>query len=75
MDCIKLQGCPFYNDKMPMDRGVGAIYKKKYCKGNQLQCARYMVMSAFGSAYVSPSLYPNMVDVARKIISEANNVG
>lgn len=69
MDCEKLQACPFYNDKMPMDKGLGAIYKKKYCKGNHLNCARFAVFEALGPEYVPVNLYPNMINVANNIIN------
>ncbi|MGE4548095.1 MAG: hypothetical protein AB7C89_00930 [Intestinibacillus sp.] len=75
MDCVNLPGCPFYHDKMPMDKGMGAIYKKKYCQGNQLQCARYIVRMEAGPEYVPSNLYPNMVDVAQKILSEVKESG
>jgi hypothetical protein len=68
MDCIKINFCPFYNDKMPMDRGLGAIYKKKYCLGNNEICARWKVLQALGSAHVPDTLYPSMLDVANQII-------
>ena len=75
MDCEKLQNCPFYNDKMPMEKGIGAIFKKKYCKGNSELCARYKVYKEAGAAYVSENLYPNMHDIAQKIIEEIKTNG
>ena len=71
MDCAKLADCPFYNDKMSMDKGIRTLYKKKYCNGNHQHCARYQVLEEMGAAYVPDHLYPNMLDVARKIIDEA----
>jgi hypothetical protein len=68
MDCIKISMCPFYNDKMPMARGLGAIYKKKYCEGNHEICARWKVLQALGSQHVPANLYPSMIDVAQQII-------
>ena len=73
MDCIKLQTCPFYNDKMPMDQGIGAIFKNKYCSGNNEICARYKVLNALGPAFVPSTLYPNMHDIAEKILAEAKS--
>ena len=56
---------------MPMDQGIGSIYKKKYCEGNYEFCARYKVFAEFGKNDVIPDyLYPNMDDIADKIISE-----
>ncbi|EHQ87254.1 hypothetical protein [Desulfosporosinus youngiae] len=69
MDCVKLPGCPFYNDRMPMDHGIGSIYKKKYCKGDHHLCARYKVICEAGERFVPANLYPNMLDIAETIIA------
>lgn len=71
MDCAYLGGCPFYNDKLQMDQGIGSIFKKKYCTGNNELCARYRVLCRLGEGFVPSSLYPNMLDVADEIIEEA----
>lgn len=68
-ECECLQACPFFNDKMPATEGMGAIYKKKYCLGDKLQCARYMVFSRLGRASVPADLYPNMVKRAQSILA------
>jgi len=70
MNCELLQGCPFYNEKMPMENGIGSIYKKKYCQDNNKLCARYKVASELGVDFVPNNLYPNMHDIAIKIIEE-----
>jgi hypothetical protein len=68
-DCKCLPGCPFFNDKMDPLVGVGAIYKKKYCLGDNSQCARYKVFYMRGKAAVPADLYPNMIERAEQIIS------
>jgi hypothetical protein len=68
-DCECLAGCPFFNDKMPDDSGLGFMYKKKYCRGDNSQCARYMVFKKLGKPAVPPNLYPNMIDRANQILS------
>ncbi len=68
--CEKLQKCPFYQGKMSMESGLGAMYKRKYCEGNKLECARYKVATTLGPEFVTDHLYPNMNDLAEKIISE-----
>ena len=70
MDCENLQNCPFYNDKMPIDSAVGTMYKKRYCEGDKLKCARYMVCTSVGKEYVENNLYPNMRDKAEQIIND-----
>ncbi len=67
-DCECLKGCPFFNDKMPDSSGLGSIFKKKYCLGDNSQCARYMVFKKLGKPAVPANLYPNMHDEAKKII-------
>lgn len=74
MECSRLRRCPFYNDRMPMEQGIGSIFKKKYCKGNHHLCARYKVIRAAGESFVPANLYPNMQDVAENIISAAKKV-
>lgn len=74
MSCPKLGACPFYNDKMPMESGLGAIYKKKYCMGSNINCARWLVQQNLGPSHVPKTLYPGMTDVAAQIIASANKI-
>lgn len=68
MNCEKLEQCPFYNDKMPIESGLGRLYKKNYCEGDKTKCARYIVVTTLGKEYVPENLFPNMIDKARSII-------
>lgn len=68
--CENLAKCPFYQGKMSMDVGLGSMYKKRYCEGDKLLCARYMVASTVGKEFMPDGLYPNMVDKAKEIISK-----
>ena len=59
----------FYNkNKMPIEKGFGAIFRKKYCESVFSVCARFLVAEALGQEYVLDSLYPNMTDVAKRLI-------
>jgi hypothetical protein len=49
--------------------GLGAMFKKKYCLGENTGCARHMVFKKLGKISVPANLYPNMVDRAKAIIS------
>lgn len=69
MKCEKLEKCPFYLQKMSMDSGLGAIYRKNYCESNKEKCARYLVATKLGPQYVPTDLYPNMQQRAKDIIS------
>lgn len=71
MGCAKLQGCPIYNDRMPMEHGIGSIFKKKYCNSNYHLCARYKIIREAGESFVPANLYPNMLDIAETIIASA----
>ena len=70
-DCELVGGCLFFNDKMKDTEGLGSLYKKKYCIGDNSECARYMVAKALGRPAVPTTLYPNMTDKANNLILEA----
>ncbi len=53
---------------MTIDSGMGAMYKKKYCKNDNTSCARYMVVKALGREKIPANLFPNMIDKAEKTI-------
>jgi len=67
-DCESLKGCIFFNDKMPIDKGVGLLFKKNYCQGDNSKCARYMVAKKLGKEKVPQNLYPNMVEKAKELL-------
>lgn len=67
-ECECLAGCGFYHDKMPIKSGIGTIYKKNYCLGDNTNCARHMVFKKFGKGTVPTNLYPNQIDRAKLII-------
>lgn len=69
--CEKLSKCPFYQGKMEADKGLGAMYKSKYCEGDKESCARYQVATQVGPDAVPLSLYPNMNKAAEDIINKA----
>lgn len=69
-NCEKLAKCPFYQGQMSMESGLGSMYKKRYCEGDKLLCARYTVASKLGSEKVPANLYPNMMDQAKALIAK-----
>ncbi len=73
-DCELLNGCLFFNGKMPPAVGLGAIYKKTYCRGDSSRCARFLVAKRLGREKVPVNLYPNMADRARELIAEASEL-
>lgn len=70
MECEKLQTCPFYNDKMDIESGLGKLYKRRFCQGDKKQCARYTVLMQLGEKFVPLDLYPNMHERAEEIIRQ-----
>lgn len=72
-ECEYLAGCPFFNDKMPIDTGMGALYKTNYCKGGFEKCARYMVVQALGKGKAPADLYPSQQTRVAEIIDKAKS--
>lgn len=50
--------------------GFFVIYKGEYCQGNNFSCARHMVKVDFEKEKFPFNLYPNQVEIAKKIIKE-----
>jgi hypothetical protein len=67
-ECEFLAGCPFFNDRMPIDKGLAEMYKSRYCKADKTACARLIVRNALGKEKVPDDLYPNMMERAKRII-------
>ena len=70
--CEKLPKCPFYQGKMDINSGLGAMYKKKYCEGDKTACARYIIATKLGPEFVNNNIYPNMIDLANSMLKEHN---
>lgn len=68
--CEKLEKCPFYQGKMDINKGLGSMYKQKYCEGDKTTCARYIVATQLGPEFVTNNLYPNMNNAANKLLAE-----
>lgn len=69
-DCEFIATCPFFNDKlenMPADTDA---LKVKFCRTNNLNCARYMVATALGQEKMPPNLHPDEKDRAFIVIAE-----
>ena len=68
--CEKLAKCPFYQGKMDINTGLGAMYKEKYCEGDKTICARYIIATQLGPEYVNNGIFPNMNDLAKDMIAK-----
>lgn len=72
-DCDMLKGCVFFNDKMPETKGVGALYKQRFCLDDSSKCARYIVAKTLGRDKVPSNLYPNMLEKAEQLIGRPSS--
>lgn len=70
-DCELLKGCLFFNGKMDINTGLGALYREQYCQGRFENCARYIIAKKLGREKVPASLYPNMDERAQEILAAA----
>ncbi|HBY57413.1 MAG TPA: hypothetical protein DEG96_06075 [Candidatus Atribacteria bacterium] len=69
-ECECLKSCPFFNAKMANMPATANIMIKKYCKGDNSICARYMVFKALGREKVPIDLFPNQIERVKEIISK-----
>ena len=68
-DCECLPTCIFFNDKMTNKPGTADMFKKKYCLGDNTDCARHIVMKKLGKPKVPADLFPNQKDAAERLIA------
>lgn len=66
--CECLTGCIFFNDKMSGMPVLADRLKNKYCRGDNRDCARHMVMRRLGKGKVPADLFPNQHDRANTLI-------
>ena len=66
--CERFEKCPFYQDSMIIETGVGKVLKKKYCETNKNECARYIVLQAIVPEFVDNTLFPHMKDRAYELV-------
>ena len=68
--CEFIEICPFFQGKLADKPVEIEEMKKKYCEGNNLNCARYMIAQAVGKEKMPADLYPHEKAVAYAIIAE-----
>lgn len=68
MQCELMQACIFFNDKMANMPSTAAAVKKQYCEKDFKNCARHMIVEAFGRGTVPENLFPNETEKAQAII-------
>ena len=67
--CERLEKCPFFNDRMADMPATAAMFKKQFCEGDFMSCARRMVAVSLSPTQVPSNLFPNEIERARKIIA------
>ena len=68
-ECECLARCPFFNDRMVSMPATTEMYKRKYCRGDNAQCARYVVFKALGRERVPADLYPHELSRAQQLVA------
>ena len=69
-ECEFIEKCPFFNDALDTKPDTVEEMKVKYCKSNNLNCARYMIATAVGKEYIPDDLYPDQKMQAYAVIAE-----
>ena len=70
-ECELIDSCPFYNNQLEGDKEQIEAMKEKYCRKNNLNCARYMVLMALGKESMPEDLFPHQKERAYLIISQS----
>ena len=71
--CEIMTTCIFFNDQMESMPGSADFFKKKYCQGDNSECARHIVFKKLGRPNVPRDLFPNQIERAKKIIEIAGD--
>lgn len=58
-NCEFIEKCPFFNDQLANKPDEIEQMKEKFCKSNNLNCARYMVVNSLGKEKMPTDLYPD----------------
>mgnify|MGYP000219920814 CR=1 FL=1 len=69
-ECEFIDKCPFFAGKLAEKPVEIEELKDKYCRQNNLNCARYMIAQSVGKEHMPPDLYPHEKTVAYEIIAE-----
>ena len=71
-DCKLLSTCPFFNNQTVSDSPeVVEVLKKRFCRGDNSGCARFMIFQRLGREKVPENLFPNNTDWAERILRDA----
>ncbi len=59
MTCELASNCPYFGAGMKAKPQTAAMFRARYCRGHQSQCARYEVYELLGRDAVPVELAPN----------------
>lgn len=65
--CECMRTCLFFNDKMVNMPATAEIFKEKYCKTDNSDCARFKVFKTLGKEKVPKDLFPNQATKVQEI--------
>jgi hypothetical protein len=66
-DCEMLSKCLFFNQRANMP-AMAEMMKKKYCRGDNTKCARYLVCTRLGREKVPADLTPAQIERAEAML-------
>jgi len=69
-ECEFIKKCPFFLGELAEKPVETEELKDKYCRNNNLNCARYMISQAAGEAKIPENLYPDEKTIAYQVIAE-----
>lgn len=69
-ECEFIQKCPFFNDKLDIKSVDIESLKTKFCRNNNLNCARYMVALSLGPEKTPLNLSPQEKERAYEVIAQ-----
>ena len=69
-ECEYVELCHFFNDQLEGDHSQIDKMKETYCKHNNLNCARFMVVCTLGKEFLLPDLFPHEKIRAYELIAE-----
>ncbi|HIJ78551.1 MAG: hypothetical protein OEY01_05435 [Desulfobulbaceae bacterium] len=67
-ECERMDRCRYFLEHLKELEAVQEMWKRKFCKGDKNQCARYMVLKELGVDQVPDYLVPTQVDKAKEIL-------
>ena len=68
--CECLSACPFFHDKMDNMPSMANLLKKKFCKGDNTRCARYLIFKTLGKEKVPSDLFPTQIERANDLLNQ-----